>query len=314
MCRLFAFRSNVPSKAHASLTIADNALSHQAQYHCDGWGIGYYHLNEPYLFRAARGAAEDRDFFTLSERLQSNTLLVHIRRATVGKVDTLNSHPFRFASWIFAHNGTIFEFDKIREKIDADILPEFKSVIFGQTDSERYFFFLLSDMVRAGISRDGRGWIDIATACEAQRKSLSKIFNWSKELGVDPPKANYILTNGHEMFARRAGLELYFSTQKRLCEDALTCEEPNKICLAGILPQMTVENGKMRKCNHLLIASEPIGDENIWEEIPDGTLLALDRNWQIKMCSKPNPFWVTWPPEVTKHPDRKNVIPNPGVF
>ena len=69
---------------------------------------------------------------------------------------------------------------KIREKIEEDILPEFKSVIFGQTDSERYFFFLLSDMVRAGISRDGRGWIDIEVACEAQRKSLSKIFTWSK--------------------------------------------------------------------------------------------------------------------------------------
>jgi len=67
----------------------------------------------------------------------------------------------------------------------------------------------------------------------------------------------------------------------------------------------------MRKCNHLLIASEPIGDENIWEEIPDGSLLALDRNWQIKMCPTPSPFWVTWPPEVTKHPCRSNVIPNP---
>ena len=41
-------------KVHASLTVAENALSHQAQHHSDGWGIGYYHLNEPYLFRGGK--------------------------------------------------------------------------------------------------------------------------------------------------------------------------------------------------------------------------------------------------------------------
>ena len=159
-------------------------------------------------------------------------------------------------------------------------------------------------MVRSGISRDGRGWIDIEVACEAQKRSLSKIFTWSKELGIEPPKANYLLTNGHEMFARRAGLELYFSTQKRHCADALTCEEPNKICLAGILPQLTVANGKMRKCNHLLIASEPIGDENIWEEIPDEAFISIGSELAGKDV-RSQIIWVTWPPEVTKHLSKK---------
>ena len=145
-------------------------------------------------------------------------------------------------------------------------------------------------MVQAGISRDGRGWIDIEVACENQ-KGLSKIFTWSKRLGIEPPKAKLSAYQRSRNVCGTAGLRnSTFQRMKTTLCRCSTCEEPNKICLAGILPQLTVANGKMKKCNHLLIASEPIGDENIWEEIPDGALLALDRNWQVKMCPKPDPI------------------------
>ena len=69
MCRLFGFRSNVLSNAHHSLIEAENAVASQAQKHRDGWGIGYYLEEEPYLFRAAEGAADDYRFQRLSQRL-----------------------------------------------------------------------------------------------------------------------------------------------------------------------------------------------------------------------------------------------------
>ena len=114
MCRLFGFRSNVESRAHRSLVVAENAMANQASYHSDGWGIGYFIDEDPYLFRTSKGAAQDDSFRRFSEGLRSNTLLVHIRKATVGAIDPINSHPFRYGSWIFAHNGTIFAFDKIK--------------------------------------------------------------------------------------------------------------------------------------------------------------------------------------------------------
>ena len=58
MCRLFGFRSNVPSRTHHSLLEAENAVSRQAKHHSDGWGIGYYLGQDPYLFRSSRGAAD----------------------------------------------------------------------------------------------------------------------------------------------------------------------------------------------------------------------------------------------------------------
>lgn len=309
MCRLFGFRSNVPSRSHRSLLVAENAVAQQACMHTDGWGIGYYIGSEPYIFRSAMGAADDERFQTFGERLRSHTFLVHVRRATVGIVDELNSHPFRYGSWMFAHNGTIFGFDKLREKVLQNILPEFQHLIFGNTDSERFFYFLLSQMVRQGCDKTGREAIDVEVAAEAQRVALSKIFAWAEEIGVDPPKANYILTNGKALFARRAGLELYLATQKRSCPDYEICKEPNKVCLMGIMPRIKTTFNRPRRCNHLLIASEPIGTDNIWEEIPDGGLISLDANFMVRIHEAPEPFWVTWPPEVTKHPTRENVIP-----
>jgi predicted glutamine amidotransferase len=308
MCRLFGFRSNVLSNAHHSLMEAENAVARQAELHKDGWGIGYYLEEEPYLFRAAKGAAEDHRFQKMSQRLRSQTFVVHVRRATVGDVDSFNSHPFRFGKWLFAHNGTIFDFDRIRPQIMQDIDERFHPLIFGSTDSERYFYFILSHLIQNGIPKDGRGEIDIERAAEAQQTALSKIFKWVKEEGLEPPKANYILTNGTVMFGRRAGLELFLATQKINCAEAETCPEADKICLAGILPPLKIAARRPRKCNHLIMASEPIGNQDIWEEIPDGSLVSLDENYKLRLHEAPNPFWVTWPPEVSRPPKRENVI------
>ena len=297
----------MPSRAHRSLISAENAVAQQANYHSDGWGIGYYLGEDAYLFRTSEGAATDEAFQRMGESLRSHTLLVHIRKATVGRVQPINSHPFRFGSWMFAHNGTLFGFEKLKPRLWAEILPEYQRVLFGTTDSEHLFFFLLSEMVRVGACRNGRCDSSIPLLAEAQQRALSKVFTWAKELGLEAPKANYILTNGRVLFARRAGLELYLTTQKRFCPDALTCPEADKVCLEGIMPKLQI-GGKERRCNHLLISSEPIGENNIWEEIPEGAMVALSEDFRLSVYEKPAPFWVTWPPEVTKHTPRKDVI------
>lgn len=308
MCRLFGFRSRVQSKAHRSLIQAENAIADQAQAHCDGWGIGYFVNNEPYVFKSAESASADSRFVTFSEQLHSQTILVHVRQATVGKKDSLNSHPFRYGTWMFAHNGTLFDFDQLKSRINTHIAPRFKSLIFGSTDSEQFFYFVLSAMIAEGINAEGRGYIDIEKAEQGQNKALSMIFSWCKELNIEPPKANYILTNGKCIFARRAGLELYFSTQKKFCSDALNCSEKNKTCLDGKMDNIMSYIKTDRHCNHVLISSEPIGNEDIWEEIPDGFLISVDDQFSLRLHKKPLPFWVTWPAVITRHPERKEVI------
>ena len=130
-----------------------------------------------------------------------------------------------------------------------------------------------------------------------------------------PPLVNFILTNGKVFIAQRAGLELYLATQKRTCADLETCDEPDKVCMMGVMPPLSrlAKSRGRRRCNHLLIASEPIGDEDIWEEVPDGLMVAMDEDFQLSVLPPPEPFSVTWPEPLKPTPPRPGVIPaSPG--
>lgn len=310
MCRLFGFRSNVLSRAHRSLIQAENAVCNQASYHSDGWGIGYFLGQDAYVYKSGAGAATDERFLRISTRLRSHTFVVHVRKATVGSVDYLNSHPFRHGAWMFAHNGTLFGFEALKERMQATVAEQLEPLIFGVTDSEHFFYYLLSALGRAGIPVDGRGHIDVDKAAAALRQALSQLFVWAEELGVDPPKANFILTNGEVFIAQRAGLELYLATQKITCADFADCTEPDKVCMMGRMPALSsLREGRRRKCNHLLVTSEPIGSEDIWEEIPEGMMVVLDESFHLHLHPGPEPFTVTWPPPLQPPKARPGVIP-----
>ena len=122
MCRLFALKSRVLSRPHRSLLDAENAVLAQSKEHPDGWGIGWFADDDAYVVKSGLAAHSCPRFRQVSARLRSHTFLVHVRRATVGTVDSLNAHPFRHGRWLFAHNGTVFGFDVLRawmmERID----------------------------------------------------------------------------------------------------------------------------------------------------------------------------------------------------
>ncbi|MCB9778190.1 MAG: class II glutamine amidotransferase [Alphaproteobacteria bacterium] len=296
MCRLFGFRSNVPSQAHRSLLEAENAIASQARYHADGWGIGWFLGQDPYVLKAESGAAGDERFARITKRLTSHTFVVHVRRATVGVVDQLNSHPFRHGRWMLAHNGTIFGFDAVRDRVLDATLPELRPLIFGNTDSEHLFFYLLSALHGVGQCHLGHAEIDVSVAAVALRDAVDRIYGWCETAGLEPPILNFILTNGAALFAQRAGLELFLATQKVSCRDYDSCTA-DKICFAALRPlPKQAPDGPVRRCNHLLVASERIGAEDIWEEVPQGHLLALDEDLQLSLFApaprfRPNPAW-----------------------
>lgn len=297
MCRLFGFRSNVPSRAHGSLVAAENALSIQAEAHRDGWGIGYFMGDEAYILKSEAGAANDERFARISRRLQSHAFVVHVRRATVGDIDYLNSHPFRHGNWVFAHNGTIFGFDKMKDRVMDEIRPDLQSLIFGSTDSEHLFYFLVSALDKAGVSDCGRGDVNVEKAARVFSEALGKLYKWSSEVDVPAPLTNFILTNGRQFFAQQAGIPLWLASQKMYCSDYETCSEPEKICMdvARPLERMWVEdfgNRPVRKVNHVTVASERMGSENIWEAIPPGALVALDEQFNMSLWPAPRDFRI----------------------
>ena len=175
LCRLFGFKSAVPSRAHRSLVDAENALVRQSADHPDGWGIGWFHGDDAYLLKSATPAHDCERFRQVSTRLTSHTFVVHVRRATVGVVDPANAHPFRFGRWLFAHNGTVHGFDTLRPWMEARTDETLKAQILGETDSELVFHYLLSALQAAGVDPAGHGPADATVVATAVRDALAAL-------------------------------------------------------------------------------------------------------------------------------------------
>lgn len=280
MCRLFGFRSAVPSRAHRSLTEAENALALQSENHPDGWGIGWFVDDDAYVVKSANAAHACERFARASSRLASHTMLVHVRKGTVGHLDHLNAHPFRFGRWLFAHNGTLFGFDELRpwmqELCDEAFLPQ----ILGDTDSEHLFYYLLSALTDNGVDRSGRRPSDAAVVGDVVRRALNALDAEARRLGLERPITNVLLTDGRLFVAHRAGMPLLMSTQKHFCAEFERCPEPSKVCMEPVRPPG-------QPVNHLLVASEPIGDDNRWETVPDGATVVLDEQFHLDLLEPP---------------------------
>lgn len=285
MCRLFGFRSAVLSGAHKSLHEAENAIAVQSLKHPHGWGIGWFVEEEVCVLKTGNAAHECDRFRAASKRLTSNTMLVHVRRATVGSIEHLNAHPFHYGRWLFAHNGTVFGMeDGLRAWMLEQIDEGFAPLILGDTDSECLFYFLLSALADNGVDRSGRGVVDPDTVLQVVRRALWALDKEARARSLERPIVNLILTNGNTFLAHRAGMPLSLSTQKRYCPDFETCTSISKVCMDAMRPAHL-------PVNHLLVASEKIAaDENIWEDIEDGSSVLLYPDFRLRIAGPP-PQW-----------------------
>lgn len=278
MCRLFGFRSAVPSRTHRSLILAQNSLAHQALQHRHGWGIGHYPGGgAPEVLNSVAPASECPVFREASRSLSARTFVVHVRKATVGRIAAENLHPFVCGQWMFAHNGTIHGFSEVRPWLRERGLPGREPA--GETDSEALFLYLLGELARAGLAAPAPGPTDperpaaIGRCLAAALDALETEIRWR---AIAPAALNFLLTDGALFLGNRRGRELWFSTQKRHCADALTCPEASKPCLLRERPAQAEV-----PVNHLLIASEPIGEEDIWEEVPEGQMVLVGPDFRL---------------------------------
>ncbi len=269
MCRLFGFRSVIPSQVHRSLVAADNALAVQSERHPDGWGVAFYVDGSPHVTKSAAGAMDDALFRRVSGVVSSETVVAHIRKATQGNLTVLNSHPFQYGRWVMAHNGDIPNFAACREKLDLAIAPRLRRFILGETDSERVFFLFLTELTRFGELSGRFGLEEVVPALAATVRTVRELADGEGHRSL----LTLLVTNGQTMAAHHGGKELYFSTWKRRCADRDTCPSLSKSCESA--------TGSGGSVNHLLIASEPLQGENVWEPMSEGDIVGVD--WRMRL-------------------------------
>ena len=271
MCRLFGFRSIIPSQVHRSLLDADNALGQKSAEHPDGWGVAHYIEGVPHLTRSPAQALSDQLFHRLSGLVASETVIAHVRKATQGSISVLNCHPFQYGRYTFAHNGDVPNFSERRELFLQEIAPKLRGLIFGETDSEVLFYLFLSRLAQYGPLSLPLGAEALAEALEYTDARVRELSQPSEGDG-EAVKLTMLVTDGTNMVASQGGPGLYFSTHKTRCGDRDHCPHLRPECEAP------TETGFV---NHLLISSEPLFGENAWTAMETGETIGVDGSMRL---------------------------------
>lgn len=268
MCRIFAFRSVIPSQVHRSLLDAENALGVLSNDHPDGWGVAFYIDGAPHVTRSPTTALSDQLFHKLSGVVASQTVLAHVRKATQGELNVLNCHPFQYGRWLFCHNGDVPNFAERREALMAHVAPALRRFILGHTDSEVLFFIVLTQLSEQKALSAEYSAHDVLAAvrqgCEIVRECCD---------GPDRKSLlTMVITNGDTMIAHQGGKELYRSTYKTRCSDRGRCPSLSPECEAP---------SRSGWVNHLVLSSEPLKGENVWEPMAEGELVGVDAQMRL---------------------------------
>jgi predicted glutamine amidotransferase len=264
MCRLFGFRSVIPSHVHSSLIAAENALGTQSNNHPDGWGVAYYIDGCPQLTRSPLHALGDQLFHRLSGVVSSETVLAHVRKATQGENNVLNCHPFQYGRWVFAHNGDVANFAQTRSQLRDLIAPRLRRFILGDTDSETIFYILLSELERLGpLNRPHL----VTEVMAAMRTTIHRVREICDRPGEAAALLTLMATDGDALVGVQGGKGLYLSTYKGRCSERERCSSLSEECEAP---------SKTGFVNHFILSSEPLQGENVWTELEPGDIVAID--------------------------------------
>ncbi|MCP0911868.1 MULTISPECIES: class II glutamine amidotransferase [Acinetobacter] len=184
MCQLLGMNCATPT----DITFSFRGFSQRAGItsdHADGFGIAFFEDKACRLFVDNQSAVESPIAeLVRNYPIKSRNVIAHIRKATQGKINLENSHPFSRElwgrQWIFAHNGDLHEYFPV---LSGRFTP------VGNTDSERAFCYLLDQLVK----RFGY-----------DEPSLDQVFELLAE--VSPTIAehgtfNFCLSNGQALFS-----------------------------------------------------------------------------------------------------------------
>jgi predicted glutamine amidotransferase len=217
----------------------------------DGFGVGWYGTNAdtPAVFRSVEPAWNDRNLREVAAHVESPLFLAHIRASTGTAVQQTNCHPFRYGRWLWAHNGLVRDFPRLKRDLALAVDESLYSSIQGSTDSELLFYLAIT----LGLEDDPPGAVEqmVGLVEEAGRRH-----------GTEHPLQMTIgTTDGKSVWAFRYSSErrsrsLYFSTDMRTVREMY----PER-------PRLQEVSDETR-----IIVSEPIVElAGAWNEVPESS-------------------------------------------
>jgi glutamine amidotransferase len=181
-----------------------------SDWHCHGWGIGWYENGKVHVEKEPVPAFSSQKFKATARVARSKVFVCHLRKATRGEKTYHNSQPYHTDNWVFGHNGTVD-----RENLIAG-LTNTNRVLEGETDSEVYFHWLLQHLEKNGVA-------GLRFAIHEVRKREFTALNfvltdgrtlyayWEESPSAEPPRPDYY--------------QLYYSELAEPGRGVLVCSE-----------------------------------------------------------------------------------------
>jgi predicted glutamine amidotransferase len=250
MCRLFGLHAgtNVVTATFWLLDAPDN-LSEQSRRNPDGSGLGVFDAQgRPQVHKQPIAAWEDTEFATEAHDLTGTTFIAHVRYATTGSHDVVNTHPFLQDGRIFAHNGVLEGLDALDERLRE----------VGTADFER-MFALITASIRA------RGGDVTAGLVDAMR--------WLAD-NVPIYAVNVLVSTATDLWALRypEPNELYVLDRREAPSDHRFHLRTNRI---------RADSDHLRSRPSVVFASERMDDDPRWRLLEPGELVHVDSALQI---------------------------------
>jgi len=278
--RLFGYIGENPVKISYSVVtegIIDedaHTLDRHMQADSDGWGIGFFEGRAPFVLKKAVSVSEDERFKNIVEAVSAKLVIIHVRKASVGEKKEKNTHPFRFGSWLFAHQGTVSDFRKIKPRLKKNLPVSHRKKIKGTTDSEYCFYLFLHNLRRAGSLM--KGDIPVKKAESALSQTVKTILEFNRNLkSQEKSTLNFLITNGRYLLASRVGLPLYYLERDE--------PVPKMIKFSTDEADETIKLKPLQGGGKLvIIAGEKITDDDDWKEVEDLSIISVTDSFEIK--------------------------------
>lgn len=253
MCRLFGM-SGGERRVRATFWLleAPDSLSQQSRREPDGTGLGVFDEHgQPVVAKQPLAAYEDHAFADAAREVVSRTFVAHVRYASTGGLVPQNTHPFEQEGRLFAHNGVIGGLDALDDELGPD-----RSLVQGDTDSERFF---------ALITREARRDGDVGAA-------IGRAAGWiAAHLPVFA--LNLILTTAHDLWALRYPETHELFVLERGAGGPAGARHLDHASARG---SIRVRSGDLSAAPAVVVATERMDEDPGWRALAPGELLHVD--------------------------------------
>ena len=150
MCRLLGYVSHEKKTFDSAVGSDFSEFVTLSSVHCDGWGVATIDHDQSVarVVRQPEAAHASHKFLDAVKESISDGALLHLRWATAGlPVSENNTHPFVYEDISFIHNGATYPPAALEPLISPFLIP----LIQGDTDSERYFYFVITKINELGF-------------------------------------------------------------------------------------------------------------------------------------------------------------------